>query len=235
MSDKNDQGFDPIASDTRKTASGKKFLSLTIILLAGFAFVFLSVNRSAAQNASAAQIRAQKSKIKSFDDQISANVEQMMNDGRQTFRFDTFGDEAFWGDMLKLHQAIEGASFGGVGPGLTPTVALGLGLKVDLDALSKQLIKDLEKGRVDLNSPATTLALLKLDAVIGVKGTFQGDSLKSVGITCAICHSTVDNSLTTGIGHRLDGWANRDLNVGAIVALAPDLSPFANLLGVSQD
>src|SRR6185369_2337643 len=99
----------------------------------------------------------------------------------------------------------------------------------------KSLEKDLEKGRVDLNSPATTLALLKLNAVLGVKGIFQGDSLTSVGITCAICHSTVDNSLTSGIGHRLDGWANRDLNVGAIVALAPDLSPMANLLGVSQD
>jgi hypothetical protein len=184
---------------------------------------------------SAAQIRAQKNKIKSFDDQISANVEQMMNDGRQVFRFDTFGDEAFWGDMLKLHQAIEGSALGGVGAGLTPTAALGLGLKVDLDALPKYLEKDLEKGRVDLNAPATTLALLKLDAVVGVKGIFQGDSLKSVGITCALCHTTVDNTLTQGIGHRLDGWANRDLNVGAIVALAPDLSPLANLLGVSQD
>src|SRR5256714_8853963 len=168
-------------------------------------------------------------------DSAVTNAKNLISEGRQTFRFDTFGDEAFWGDMLKLHQAIEGAGFGGTGPGLTPTAALGLGLKVDLDALPKQLEKDLEKGRVDLNSPATTLALLKLNAVIGVKGTFQGDSLKSVGITCAICHSTVDNSLTAGIGHRLDGWANRDLNVGAIVALAPDLSPFANLLGISQD
>src|SRR5262249_24292139 len=81
--------------------------------------------------------------------------------------------------------------------------------------------------------PATTLALLKINAVVGLKGIFQGDNLTSVGITCAICHSTVDNSLTSGIGHRLDGWANRDLNVGAIVALAPDLTPIANLLGVS--
>ena len=233
MSDMNDQGFNPGASETRKTASGKKFLSLTITLLAGFAFVFLSVDRSAAQNESTVQIQAKKAKT--FDDQIGVNAQQMIDDGRQTFRFDTFGDEAFWGDMLKLHQAIEGAALGGVGPGLTPTAALGLGLKVDMDAIPKRLEKDIEKGRVDLNAPATTLALLKLDAVIGVKGIFQGDSLKSVGITCAICHSTVDNSLTQGIGHRLDGWANRDLNVGAIVALAPDLSPFANLLGVSQD
>src|SRR5215216_1023691 len=201
----------------------KKLVSLVVILLAGVAFPFLSIDRGRAQDQSAAQIQAKKQKNKSFDDQIDVNALQMIDDGRQIFRFDTFGDEAFWGDMLKLHQAIEGASFGGTGPGLTPTAALGLGLKVDLGALPKQLEKDLEKGRVDLNSPATTLALLKLNAVVGVKGIFQGDSLKSVGITCAICHSTVDNSLASGIGHRLDGWANRDLNVGAIVALAPDL------------
>ena len=212
----------------------KKLLSLTVTVLAGVAFLFLSIDKGRAQDQSAAQVKLQKSKVKSFDNQITANAQSMMEEGRQTFRFDTFGDEAFWGDLLKLHQAIAGAGLGGIGPGLTPTAALALGLKVDLDALPKQLEKDLEKGRVDLNSPATTLALLKLNAVIGVKGIFQGDSLKSVGITCAICHSSVDNSLLPGIGHRLDGWANRDLNIGAIAALAPDLSPFANLLGVSQ-
>lgn len=213
----------------------KKLVSLAVILWAGVALLFLSIERGRTQDQSAVQLQAKEQKIKSFDDQIGVNAQQMIEDGRQIFRFDTFGDEAFWGDMLKLHQAIEGASFGGVGPGLTPTAALGLGLKVDLDALPKQLEKALEKGRVDLNSPATTLALLKLDAVVGVKGIFQDDRLQSVGITCALCHSTVDNALTSGIGHRLDGWANRDLNIGAIVALAPDLSPFANLLGVSQD
>jgi hypothetical protein len=195
--------------------------------------VFLSVDKSTAQNGSTVRIQAKKAKT--FDDQIGVNAQRMMEDGQQVFRFDTFGDEAFWGDMLKLHQAIAGANLGGVGPGLTPTAALNLGLKVDVDAIPKSLEKDIEKGRVDLNAPATTLALLKLNAVVGVKGIFQGDSLKSIGITCAICHSTVDNSLTSGIGRRLDGWANRDLNIGAIVALAPDLSPFANLLGVSQD
>ena len=213
----------------------KKIVSLVVIIVAGVAVLFLGIDSGRAQEQSAAQVRLQKAKHKSFDDQISSNAENMMEEGRQTFRFDTFGDEAFWGDLLKLHQAIEGAALGGVGPGLTPTAALGLGLKVDLDALPKQLQKDLEKGRVDLNNPATTLALLKLDAVIGVKGMFQGDSLKSVGITCAICHSSVDNSLASGIGHRLDGWANRDLNVGEVIALAPDLSSVANLLGVSQD
>ena len=171
-----------------------------------------------------------------FDKQINDNVDQMVNEGRQTFRFDTFGDEAFWGEMLRLHQAIEGSQFGGVGPGLSPNAALGLGLKVDVDALPQGLVKKLRQGRVDLNDPAVTLVLLRHNAVLGVKGFFNDDNgLRSVGITCALCHSTVDNSLTTGVGHRLDGWANRDLNVGEIVALAPDLSPFSNLLGVDQD
>jgi hypothetical protein len=111
---------------------------------------------------------------------------------------------------------------------------LDLGLKVDLNALPQPLINQLKQGKVNLDDPATTVALLKLDAVLGIKGFFQGNTLNSVGITCALCHSTVDNSLAFGIGNRLDGWANRDLNVGAIVASAPNLSPFANLLGVSQ-
>lgn len=171
-----------------------------------------------------------------FDKKIESNVDQMITEGRQTFRFDTFGDEAFWGGMLQLHQAIEGTQFGGVGPGLSPNAALALGLKVDVDALPPGLVKQLKQGKLDLNDPAVTLVLLKHGAVLGVEGFFNGaDGLSSVGITCALCHSTVDNSLTTGVGHRLDGWANRDLNVGEIVALAPDLSPFSSLLGVNQD
>jgi hypothetical protein len=174
--------------------------------------------------------------LQGFNQQIDNNVDQMVSQGRQTFRLDTFGDEAFWGDLLKLHQAIEGTQFGGVGPGLSPSAALALGLKVDLDALPAGLVKQLKQGKVDLNDPASTLVLLRHNAVLGVKGFFnEGNGLRSVGITCALCHSTVDNSLTTGIGRRLDGWANRDLNVGEIVALAPDLSPLSNLLGVSQD
>jgi len=159
----------------------------------------------------------------------------MFGQGRDVFRFDTFGDQAFWGDALKLHQAIEGSKFGGVGPGVSPTTALAVGLKVDVDALPASLIQALKNGQVDLSDPAVTLALLKLNAVVGVKGFVKPDgSLKSIGIQCALCHSTVDNSLAPGIGHRLDGWANRDLNVGQIVALAPNLQPFADLLGVDQ-
>src|SRR5438034_8004051 len=163
------------------------------------------------------------------------NAVNLFDQGRQVFRFATFDDQTFWGDALKLHQAIEGAKFGGVGPGLSPKAALAVGLKVDVDALPASLIEQLKQGKVNLDDPAVTLALLKLNSVVGVTGFFNpDDSLKSVGIQYALCHSTVDNFLTQGIGHRLDGWANRDLNVGDIVSLAPNLQPFANLLGVDQ-
>jgi hypothetical protein len=154
--------------------------------------------------------------------------------GRHTFRFDTFGDEAFWGDTLRLHEAIEGSALGGAGPGVSPRTALAVGLKVDAAALPASLVADLRAGRVDLDSPATTVALLKLNAVVGVTGFFTGTALRSIGIQCALCHSTVDNSLAPGIGERLDGWANRDLNVGAIVALAPDLAAVSMLLQTDQ-
>ena len=155
--------------------------------------------------------------------------------GMRAFRFDTFGDEAWWGDTLRLHEAIEGAKLGGTGPGISPATALSLGLKVDLDALPPSLVQQLKKGKIDLNDPAVTRALLKLNAVLGVTGHFKSDGrLKSVGIQCALCHSTVDNALAPGIGHRLDGWANRDLNVGAIIAAAPNLQPIADLLSTDQ-
>ena len=108
-----------------------------------------------------------------------------------------------------------------------------MGLKVDVNALPGSIENDLKNGSLDLNDPANTLALLKANAVVGVKGNFQGNTLTSVGLTCAVCHSTVDNSLAFGVGHRLDGWANRDLNVGAIVAAAPNLQPVADFLGVN--
>lgn len=167
-----------------------------------------------------------------FDRIIAQNNAEQLRSGRQIFRYDTFGDEVFWGNALKLHQAIAGAANGGVGTGLSPEAALTVGLKVDRDALPASLRAQLRQGKVNLSDPATTLALLKLDAVVGVKGFFEKGRLRSVGIQCALCHSTVDNSFAPGIGSRLDGWPNRDLNVGAIIALAPDLSPFTNALGV---
>jgi hypothetical protein len=170
-----------------------------------------------------------------LDKQTSQQAEQTLEDGRQIFRFDTFGDEAFWGDTLKLHQAIKGEQLGGVGPGVSPKTALEVGLKVDVDALPGNIVSGLRRGRVDLNDPAVTLELLRRNAVVGVTGIFDGQELSSIGIQCALCHSTVDNSLTSGIGHRLDGWANRDLNVGAIIALAPDLSALTTLLEVDDE
>jgi len=170
-----------------------------------------------------------------IDRQIGEHAGRMVDEGRLIFRNDTFGDETFWGDTLKLHRAIEGAKFGGVGPGVSPKTALAVGLKVDMDALPQPLVQQIKQGKVNLDDPAITLALVKLNAVLGVQGQFnQGGSLKSIGITCALCHSTVDDAFAPGIGHRLDGWANRDLNVGAIISLAPDLSVVKNLLGVDD-
>lgn len=170
-------------------------------------------------------------KLASILDHASNTIRQ----GRQIFRFDTFGDEAFWGGAVQLHRAIEGSRFGGVGPGLSPRAALGLGLKVDSAVLPQATIDAIRGGHVNLDDPAVTLALLKLNAVVGLTGFFKSNgTLKAVGIQCALCHSTVDDSVAAGIGRRLDGWANRDLNVGAIVALAPDLSPLTTLLGVDD-
>ena len=163
------------------------------------------------------------------------NAAQMLARGRHTFRFDNFGNQDFWGGKLGLHRAIAGEQFGGVGPGVSPATALKVGLKVDQNMLPKSLVQAVRRGDVDLNSPATTLALLRLNAVVGVRGFFdERGRIQSVGITCAICHSTVDNAFVAGIGNRLDGWANRDLNIGAIVALSPSVAPFTQLLGVDD-
>jgi mono/diheme cytochrome c family protein len=167
-------------------------------------------------------------------DPVAQAAARAFVEGQETFRFDTFGSEAFWGDQLRLHEAIAGAANGGVGDGVSPRTALSVGLKVDVDRLPQRLRQQLRRGEVNVDDPATTVALLKLGAVIGVKGVFTGEALTSMGITCALCHSAVDDSLAPGIGRRLDGWANRDLDVGLIVSLAPDLSPFTGLLGVSD-
>ncbi len=170
-----------------------------------------------------------------FDRGITTNNQQLISQGRQIFRYDTFGDEAFWGDTLKLHQAIAGSKNGGVGPGVSPKTALAVGLKVDVDALPVPIVQALKNGKVNLDDPATTLALLQFNSVVGVTGHFSSDGkVTSVGIQCALCHSTVDDSFAPGIGHRLDGWPNRDLNVGAIISLSPNLSTVNSLLGVDD-
>jgi len=171
-----------------------------------------------------------------FDDQIQSNAKRMLEEGKRTFRFDTFGSEDFWGGELRLHEAIAGQKLGGVGNGVSPKTALSLGLKVDAAALPAELVAQIKAGKVDLDDPATTVALLKLNAVVGVTGLFNPQGkLRSIGIQCALCHSTVDDSFSPGIGKRLDGWGNRDLNVGAIVATAPNLKPFSELLGVDVE
>jgi hypothetical protein len=175
----------------------------------------------------------ERAPLTAFDGVIRENAQRMIEQGRQIFRFDTFGSEAFWGDTLKLHQAIAGAKLGGAGTGVSPKTALAVGLKVDSEALPAALVESLKAGKVNLDDPATTLALLKLNAVVGVTGFFSPDgSLRSIGIQCALCHSTVDNAFTSGIGRRLDGWPNRDLNVGVIVSLAPNAKVVADRLGV---
>ena len=157
---------------------------------------------------------------------------QQIREGRDTFRYATFGDEGFWGDGIGLHLALAGAANGGVGPGVSPKAALSVGLKVDAEALPRSVQRALAGGKLNLDDPAVTLELLKLDAVVGVTGMFdERGKITSMGIQCALCHSTVDDSFAPGIGRRRDGWANRDLNVGAIIALAPRLEPVAALLG----
>jgi hypothetical protein len=154
-------------------------------------------------------------------DPIVSHAQRMLDEGRQTFRYDTFGDQVFWSRTLKIHEALKTVS---------PRTALAVGLKVDAEALPPGLL-----ASADLDDPATTAALLRRNAVVGVRGYFNKDgSLRAAGITCAFCHSTVDDSVAPGVGKRLDGWPNRDLNVGAIVNLSPNLQPVADLLGVDE-
>jgi len=149
--------------------------------------------------------------------------EALVAEGREVFRFDTFGDEQQWTDRLRMHEVIEAA--------VDPATALSLGLKVDVDALPDELLAALAAGQVDLTDPATTVALIKLNAVVGLVGTVETidgtDRLTRVGTTCALCHSTVDDSFAPGIGSRLDGWPNLDLDPGAVIAASPAVPPEA--------
>jgi hypothetical protein len=180
-------------------------------------------------------VKAQRIPTGEFDDKIDDHSKEMREQGREIFRYDTFGSEAFWGDKLALHRAIADQEHGGLGKGLTPREALKAGLKVDVGKLPEILVQAIKGGKVDLDKAGTTIELLKANSVVGVKGFFNGNTMTGIGITCALCHSTVDDSLTAGIGRRLDGWPNRDLNVGAIAAMAPTLAPMASLLNVPED
>jgi hypothetical protein len=200
-------------------------LLLALLLVSGYS---LRADRETRQSAA----------LNGFDKSILKHSSQLIAEGRHIFRFDTFGDEAFWGGTLRLHRAIKGAALGGVGPGLSPAAAAAVGLKIDIDRLPQSLIDKLKAGNVNLNDPAVAVALLRLNAVLGVTGFFNSEgNLRSVGLQCALCHSRVDNTFVAPgipsgvIGHRLDGWSNQDLNVGLIISLAPNLQPVADLLG----
>jgi hypothetical protein len=197
-----------------------------------------SPSRQVARQKSSAGLSIQKSSGdisgQSFEAQIAENTRDLFTEGRDTFRFDTFGDEDFWGGALQLHQAIEGAALGGVGPGITPRAALDLGLKVDGNALHGGQ-GQLQSDRLDLDSPAGTLALLKANAIVGLTGFFNADgSLKSVGIQCALCHSTVDNSVASGIGHRLAQQVSHGVVTGTNVSGATLLPNAYGLAGFNQ-
>ena len=179
-------------------------------------------------------VRAQQGRT-SYDEETDSYMKKLYEDGQKIFRSDTFGSETFWGDQLQLHRAILGEVQGGVGAGISPRAALKLGLKVAVGEMPEAAVDMIKRGSTDLDKPETTLALLKANAVVGLTGFFEGDKLTKVGIQCALCHSTVDDSLAPGIGRRLDGWPNRDLNVGAIVASAPNLNAYADKLGVPVD
>ncbi|MBI5491523.1 MAG: hypothetical protein HY893_01170 [Deltaproteobacteria bacterium] len=165
-----------------------------------------------------------------FDKQINENSNRLYDEGRNSFRYDTFGSEDFWGGLLKLQDAVKGERLGGVGTGLSPADILGLGLKIDKDKVSWGVARSLTGPD---SGPKETIALLKADAIVGVKGFFdEAGSLKSVGIQCSLCHSIVDDSASKGVGSRLDGWPNRDLNMGGIIALAPELDVIAERLSI---
>jgi hypothetical protein len=201
-----------------------------ILVLLGIIFIFIMSTMLIQCTSSMAQPVAGG---KETEDPITANANKMMAEGKQTFRFETFGDEAYWTDGLQLHKAIAGEKNGGVGGGLSPKAALAAGLKVDMDVIPADIAAAILAGKVNLDDPAVTLLLLQINAVVGVKGSFDDKkNLVSIGLTCASCHSTVDDAFAPGIGHRLDGWANRDFNAGAIISMAPSLKPLTDGLGV---
>jgi hypothetical protein len=211
----------------------KKLVTLpALCLLVIFGVAWFSGGEAKKPSANKSSTTTSQPALTANDEIISNYAQEMLTQGKQIFRFDTFGDEAFWGDALHLHQAIAGKKLGASWVGKT---ALSVN-ESDSDALPASLVEQIKAGKVNMDDPAITLALIKLNSVLGVTGVFDKQGkLTSMGIQCAFCHSTVDDSFAPGIGHRLDGWANRDLNVGAIVSLAPNLEalPIAGVDGAT--
>lgn len=189
-----------------------KLLHATLVSLAGTVLLLTAIATSSTTD---------DDERSRFLGNAEENAKELIEQGKQTFRFDTYGDEAFWTGQLQIQQTVSG---------LTPRSALALGLKVDSEALPPSVVEAIRHGQVNLDAPAVTLQLIKQNAVLGVVGTFNNDTLSTIGFTCALCHSTVNNRVAPGIGRRIDGLANRDLNVGAIVASAPNLQPVVDLL-----
>ncbi len=205
--------------------------TITLILSLGIFLSFMLMQCESPKKAKRAEAD-ESGKPNAWNTSITENANEMLEKGKAVFRFETFGDEAFWTDKLQLHRAIADEGAGGIGQGLTPKAALDAGLKVDLDVLPEVIKKQIKEGKL-LDDTDATLALIKLSAVVGVVGNFEDGKLKSIGLTCAVCHSTVDSE--TGIGKRLDGWPNQDLNVGAIISMAPDLTVFTESLNVDVE
>jgi len=217
----------------RTTNLSKTTLIISLIILVISMTQFIRCNTNAQEGSATDGNKKSDKKSDDKDDAVTANASKMIEEGRETFRFETFGDEAFWTDALQLNKAIAGDKHGGVGAGLSPKAALAAGIKVDMDVIPADVANGIKSGKVNLDDPAVTMTLLQINAVVGVKGTFDAQkNLVSIGLTCASCHSTVDDAFAPGIGHRLDGWPNRDLNVGAVISMAPNLKPLTDLLGV---
>ena len=207
-----------------------RLILITVCIIGALNLILLQHCESPKKSVRENQDDSGKEGTWNFD--IRENADEMLTKGRAVFRFETFGDEIFWTDKLQLHKAIADKGAGGIGEGLTPKAALDAGLKVDIDVLPRFAKDAIADGKF-LNDVDFTLTLLRLNAVVGVIANFEGKELKTIGITCAACHSTVDSN--TGIGKRLDGWPNQDLNVGAIISMAPDLSAFTEMLNTDVE
>ena len=148
MSDSSHHANDLVKNTARKgNASndriGKLMMLIKVLVLAASLTVavgYLS-NRSRAQQN---DDRSRGQNEKEYDQQISDNAQRMMEQGKQIFRYDTFGSEDFWGGKLRLHEAIAGQKLGGVGNGVSPKTALALGLKVDAEALPADLVAQIK-------------------------------------------------------------------------------------------
>lgn len=211
--------------DTKPNVSLRAFFTLVVVLLAAVALT------GARPVKEASSLREKGAKeARSTDKQgvgrDASQVLRLWRQGRKIFRHDTLGSERFFTDGLELHRAVETVS---------PATALAVGLKVDVERLPREIRRALAMGEVDLDDPAVTVLLLQLDAVVGLSAEVDSGRIETLGITCALCHSTVDDSFAPGIGERLDGWANRDLDVGTILSLAPNLAALADLVGVDVE